>query len=204
MIAGADEGLRVGGIDEARLYAQIPQRVAEQIIGAAVKVRAGNDVVTCARKNPQAPIAIVTRLYPYISASMDGTTTPNLRLESALPEILAVEDGALFAKQPGASDVLITTVDGGAYSRRQNGVAQPLIETREQACKSSKGLDHGTVEDAVEESTFERDQEQPPARSVRSHDFEVASIRRRMIPDSVFDAVQIVEDVRLAQELQQS
>lgn len=68
--------------------------------------------VACSRKNPQAPIAIGTRFYPDISASMDGTTTPNLRLESALPDILAVEDGALVAKKPGATAVLITTDDG--------------------------------------------------------------------------------------------
>ena len=67
----------------------------------------------CSRKNPQAPLAIGTRFYPDISASIDGTTTPNLRLESAIPEILAVtEDGALVGKQPGTSAVLITTDDG--------------------------------------------------------------------------------------------
>ncbi len=66
----------------------------------------------CSRKNPQAPLAIGTRFYPDVSASIDGTTTPNLRLESAIPEILAVEDGALVGKKPGTSAVLITTDDG--------------------------------------------------------------------------------------------
>ena len=66
----------------------------------------------CSRKNPQAPLAIGTRFYPDVSASIDGTTTPNLRLESAIPEIVAVEDGALVGKKPGTSAILITTDDG--------------------------------------------------------------------------------------------
>jgi hypothetical protein len=70
------------------------------------------DDAACSKKNPQAPIAIGTRFFPDVSTTMDGTTTPNLRLESAIPEILAVEDGALVAKKPGATAVLITTDDG--------------------------------------------------------------------------------------------
>lgn len=66
----------------------------------------------CSRRHPQAPIAIGTRFYPEISASVDGTTSPNLRLESTLPEILAIEDGAFVGKQPGATAVLIKTDDG--------------------------------------------------------------------------------------------
>ncbi len=67
--------------------------------------------VACSRRAPQAPIAVGTRFYPEVSASIDGSTTPNLVLESAAPDILAVEGGALVAKKPGASAVLITTDD---------------------------------------------------------------------------------------------
>lgn len=70
------------------------------------------DDAACSRRHPQAPIAIGTRFYPDVSTSIEGTTTPNLRLESAIPEILAVEDGALVAKKAGTSAVLITTDDG--------------------------------------------------------------------------------------------
>lgn len=63
-------------------------------------------------RQPQAPIAIGTRFYPDIATQLAGTTTPNLRLESAVPAILAVEDGALVGKKPGTSAVLITTDDG--------------------------------------------------------------------------------------------
>lgn len=72
---------------------------------------AENDAL-CSRKQPQAPIAIGTRFFPDVSSSIDGSTTPNLRLESAMPEILAIEDGAFVGKQPGAAAVLITTDDG--------------------------------------------------------------------------------------------
>ena len=66
----------------------------------------------CSRRHPQAPIAIGTRFYPDVSTAVAGTTTPSLRLESAVPGILAVEDGALVAHSPGASAVLISTDDG--------------------------------------------------------------------------------------------
>ncbi|HEU0029027.1 MAG TPA: hypothetical protein VFQ53_00250 [Kofleriaceae bacterium] len=72
---------------------------------------AENDA-TCARKHPIAPLAIGTRFYPDVSTEIAGTTTPNVLLESAVPDVLAVEDGALVAKRPGASAVLISTDDG--------------------------------------------------------------------------------------------
>ena len=64
------------------------------------------------KRQPQAPIAIGARFSPEITTQLAGTTTPNLRLESAVPSIVAVEDGALVGKKPGASAVLITTDDG--------------------------------------------------------------------------------------------
>lgn len=66
----------------------------------------------CSRRHPQAPIAIGTRFYPDVSTEVAGTTTPSLRLESAVPGILAVDDGALIAHSAGASAVLISTDDG--------------------------------------------------------------------------------------------
>jgi len=70
------------------------------------------DDVACSRRHPLAPIAIGARFYPEVAGEMAGTTTPNLRLESAAPEILAVEAGTLVAKQAGTSAVLISTDDG--------------------------------------------------------------------------------------------
>jgi len=72
----------------------------------------GADDVACSRKNPQAPLAIGTRFHPEVSTEIAGTTTPNLRLESASPDVVAVEDGALIARKQGASAVLISTDDG--------------------------------------------------------------------------------------------
>jgi hypothetical protein len=70
------------------------------------------DDVACSRRGPQAPLAIGTKFYPEVSTEVAGTTTPNLILESASPDVVAVEDGALVARKQGASAVLISTDDG--------------------------------------------------------------------------------------------
>lgn len=70
------------------------------------------DDVACSRRHPQAPLAIGTRFHPDVSTDVAGSTTPNLRLESAVPAVVTVEDGALVARAPGTSAVLITTEDG--------------------------------------------------------------------------------------------
>jgi hypothetical protein len=68
--------------------------------------------VACSRRHPLAPLAIGAHFHPEVSAEIAGTSAPNLRLESAAPEVLAVSGGDLVAKQPGASAVLMTTDDG--------------------------------------------------------------------------------------------
>lgn len=70
------------------------------------------DDAACSRRHPQAPIAIGTRFHPEVSTEISGTSTPSLRLSSAAPDVLAVEGGALVARAPGTSAVLITTDDG--------------------------------------------------------------------------------------------
>jgi hypothetical protein len=70
------------------------------------------DDAACSRKGPLAPLAVGARFFPEVDTELAGTTTPNLRLESAEPNVVAVEQGALIAKQPGASAVLISTDDG--------------------------------------------------------------------------------------------
>ena len=70
------------------------------------------DDAACARKAPLAPLAIGSKFFPEVSTEIAGTATPNLRLESAEPDVLAVEGGALIAKHAGTSAVLISTDDG--------------------------------------------------------------------------------------------
>src|SRR5258706_5052906 len=72
---------------------------------------AENDT-SCSRRHPLAPLAIGAHFYPEVSTEVAGTSTPNLRLESAAPDVLAVDGGALVAKQSGTSAVLISTDDG--------------------------------------------------------------------------------------------
>lgn len=70
------------------------------------------DDAACSRRAPLAPLAIGSRFYPEVATEIAGTSTPNLRLESAEPGILAVEHGALVAKAAGTTAVLISTDDG--------------------------------------------------------------------------------------------
>ena len=70
------------------------------------------DDVACSRRHPLAPLAIGTRFHPDVSSEIAGSSTPTLRLQSVDPSVLDIEDGALVAKRPGASAVLISTEDG--------------------------------------------------------------------------------------------
>ncbi len=70
------------------------------------------DDAACQRRHALGPIAVGARVYPELATTIDGTTTPALHVESAAPEVIAVEEGALIAKRPGVSAVLMTTDDG--------------------------------------------------------------------------------------------
>ena len=90
---------------------------------ATLTGQCATDDVACSRRHPQAPIAIGTRFYPEARTELAGTTTPNLRLESAAPDVLAIEGGALVARGPGTSAVLISTDDGAVVDFVQVWVA---------------------------------------------------------------------------------
>ncbi|HTM22774.1 MAG TPA: hypothetical protein VL172_19760 [Kofleriaceae bacterium] len=79
---------------------------------ATLSGQCAEDDVACSRRHPQAPLAVGTRFYPDVSAEIAGATTPTLRLESAAPDVVAVDDDALVARAAGASAVLIATDDG--------------------------------------------------------------------------------------------
>ena len=70
------------------------------------------DDAACSRRHPVAPIAIGGRFHPEVATELAGTTTPNLRLESAAPDIIEVDGDALVGRREGAAAVLITTDDG--------------------------------------------------------------------------------------------
>ena len=74
--------------------------------------RCAENDVACSRRHPLAPIAVGARFVPEISAEQAGTTTPDLRLESAAPDVIAVDGNALVAMRPGAAAILISTDDG--------------------------------------------------------------------------------------------
>jgi hypothetical protein len=66
----------------------------------------------CSRRHPLAPLAIGAHFYPEVATEVAGTSTPSLRLESAAPDVLDVDGGALVARRAGTSAVLISTDDG--------------------------------------------------------------------------------------------
>src|SRR5262249_37812254 len=107
------------------------------------------------------------------------------------------------ASHSRASLIPIASVDGGRAPRGQNGVAQPLVEPRQQPCEPGKGVDDHTVQSAVEESTLECNQEEALPYAIRRHRLEAHAAGSRTVADRVFDSMQIVENVRGAQELEQ-
>jgi hypothetical protein len=79
---------------------------------ASLAGQCAKDDVACSRRHPLAPLAVGARFYPDVSTEISGSSTPNLRLESAAPDVIGVAGGSLVAKKPGASAVLISTEDG--------------------------------------------------------------------------------------------
>src|SRR5206468_2665403 len=73
------------------------------------------DDAACSRRHPFAPIAIGARFHPDVSTDIAGSTTPNLHLESAAPDVLAVSvlrDGSadrrrLRARAPGKATLTV-------------------------------------------------------------------------------------------------
>lgn len=79
---------------------------------ASLVGRCAEGDAACSRRAPQAPLAVGTRFYPEVAATIAGSTTPSLRLASVADDVLAVDGDALVAQRPGAAAVLLTTDDG--------------------------------------------------------------------------------------------
>src|SRR5881394_2491065 len=71
-------------------------------------------------------------------------------------------------------------------------------------CDSHEWLDHHTIDDAVEEPPFERNEIQKAPRPVWREHLEISATLRRLFSDRAFQSMQIVRDVRRTQKLQQS
>jgi len=90
---------------------------------ASIVGQCAADDAACSRRHPLQPLAIGSHFHPDVSAEISGSATPNLVLQSADPSVLAVEGGALVAKQSGASAVLISTEDGAVVDFQHLWVA---------------------------------------------------------------------------------
>ena len=79
---------------------------------ATIVGQCAEDDAACSKRRPLSPLAIGSKFHPDVSAEISGSAVPNLLLTSADHSVIAVENGALVAKGPGASAVLIATEDG--------------------------------------------------------------------------------------------
>ena len=86
--------------------------VAGAMHQATLVGQCASDDTACSRRHPLAPLAIGSHFHPDVSTDVAGTSTPNLHLESAAPDVLVVQGDALIAKHEGTSAVLISTDDG--------------------------------------------------------------------------------------------
>src|SRR5262249_38685609 len=87
--------------------------------------------------------------------------------------------------------------------RRHDRITQPAVETGQRTGQLTERLADQPIEDGVEKTAFERDQKQCAPDARRRQPLEGAA-RGRPIADRAFHPVEIVEDIRRGQELQQS
>src|ERR1700759_5604604 len=59
------------------------------------------DDAACSPKHPLAPIAVGARFHPEVEVEVAGTSTPNLHMESAAPDVLSVDGDVLVGNKPG-------------------------------------------------------------------------------------------------------
>src|SRR5436190_4758768 len=144
--------------------------------------------------------AVTTIASAAATAARRSRSTSTRRTEAPMT---TTGKAASAASHTGASFIPIAFVCHRGPPRHDR-IAQPAIETGQQARGSGERVNHDAIERAVKESAFERDQEQAPADTTGCHRFEKTAASRRAVADGVFHAVEIVEDVRRAQKLQQS
>src|SRR6476469_7183305 len=81
--------------------------------------------------------------------------------------------------------LILASFDRDRPPRRDDDIAEPLVETGQLASNADKRLDDETVEEAVEKAAFERDQEQAPFHPFRGHCLEIAAGWRRAVADGI-------------------
>ena len=79
---------------------------------------------TCRRAAPAAPLAVGARLRPDVRIDVRGSVMPVIALSSSREDVLAIEDGALVARSPGMSAVLIASADGTVIDFQHLWVAE--------------------------------------------------------------------------------
>jgi hypothetical protein len=119
----ARRGALLGGAAAALTTALTGCGLGGALHQATLVGQCAGDDAACSRRHPQAPLAIGARFYPEVATDLAGTTTPSLRLESAIPAVVDVDRGALVGRSSGSSVVLISTEDGAVVDFVQVWVA---------------------------------------------------------------------------------
>src|SRR6185503_6883335 len=157
------------------------------------KLRRGGDITT---SSDATTIAIAD-----VTASRRNGSAPMRRNELM---ITTPGSATSAASHTSASFIAISSIARSRSSRRQHSATQPLVDSRQQARPAVKGLDHDAIQGAVQKSAFKREQEQAMTCAIRRQHCPAATASRGVVTHRLFEAVQIVEDVGRAQELQQS
>lgn len=79
----------------------------------------------CKSLAPGAPLAVGARMRPSVELELAGTATPDVRVVSGRPDVIADDDGVLRGVSPGVAPVLITADDGTVIDFVHVWVAAP-------------------------------------------------------------------------------
>jgi hypothetical protein len=79
----------------------------------------------CRSLAPSAPLAVGARLRPAVEIDIAGTATPNVKVSSGAPDIIADDGDVLRGVAPGVAPVLVTADDGTVIDFLHVWVATP-------------------------------------------------------------------------------
>src|SRR5262245_5608786 len=88
---------------------------------------------------------------------------------------------------------ILAFVRARRHPHRHHRVAQPSVERCKSACEPYEGRDDRLIQQAVEKSAFERDEEEPPPNAVRPERAEILHRCWRPFADRVRNPMQVVE-----------
>src|SRR5688572_4355313 len=188
----AANGRKTADSVSTRMIASLPAQLSAEVVHE-IRCKSGVPAMTSVASSIAAADITAKRRRP-------STSTGN----SEAPITAAGSVAAAASHSQASLIAIVHRLDHDRVPLRQHSLAQPGVEAGQPTGRAGERLDDEAVEHAVEKAAFEREQEQMSAHALGDHPLENAAARRWPIADRVLDAVQIVQDVRCAEELQQS